>query len=57
MSVELNSGHDAAFAARGFVHCPGVLPKPLLARTSAAIDRLYSSEEANVGHLGAEQME
>ena len=52
MSVELNSGHDAEFAARGFVHCPGVLPKLLLARTSAAIDRLYSSEEANVGHPG-----
>ena len=52
MTVELTAAHDAEFARCGFVHCAGILPPPLLARTSATIDRLYSTEEANVGHPG-----
>eukprot|EP01045_Picozoa_sp_COSAG04_P031258 COSAG04_NODE_5718_length_1514_cov_1.015548_3_plen_42_part_01 len=42
MTVELTAAHDAEFARCGFVHCAGILPPPLLARTSATIDRLYS---------------
>ena len=44
MTVELTAAHDAEFARCGFVQCAGVLPPPLLARASATIDRLYSSE-------------
>lgn len=43
---------DEEFAARGYVRCPAVLPADVVARASAAIDHLYSSPEANVGHPG-----
>jgi hypothetical protein len=43
---------DDEFAERGFVRVQGVLGQDVMARASAALDDLYSSPEANVGHPG-----
>ena len=52
MEPLLTLAMDDEFAARGYVRCPAVLPADVVARASAAIDHLYSSPEANVGHPG-----
>ena len=48
----LDASVDAEFAERGYVHVPGALPVDVVSRASAAVERLYSSPEANIGHPG-----